>query len=98
MNETTKAVLKDIVHEILEEMDELVENKEEKENWWQSLAYATVLSRIKMRIDRDTWKDFNILRALRDYAAPEYIYTVVIAPAVYFLVKFTSGRINYNTV
>jgi rod shape-determining protein MreD len=45
-----------------------------------------------------TWRDFNIITAFKDYAAPEYIYTVILAPAVYFLVKFTAGRINYNTV
>ena len=60
MNETTKAVLKDIVDDILEEMDELTEDKNKKENWWQLLAYATSLSRIRMRIDEDVWQDFNI--------------------------------------
>ena len=60
MNETTKAVLKDIVYDIFEEMDELTENKKDKENWWQLLAYATSLSRIKMRVDEDVWKDFGL--------------------------------------
>ena len=60
MNETTKAVLKDIVNDIFEEMDELTENKTEQENWWQLLAYATSLSRIKMRVDEDAWQDFGL--------------------------------------
>ena len=60
MNETTKAVLKDIVEDIFEEMDELTENKTEKENWWQLLAYTTSLSRIKMRVDEDIWQDFGL--------------------------------------
>jgi len=45
-----------------------------------------------------TWKNFNMLQVLRDYIAPEYVYTVVLAPVVYFLVKFTAGRINYSNI
>ena len=45
-----------------------------------------------------SWKNFNMLQALRDYIAPEYIYTIVLAPLVYFIVKFTAGRINYNNI
>ena len=45
-----------------------------------------------------TWKNFNMLRVLIDYIAPEYIYTAALAPAAYFLVKFTAGRINYGNL
>jgi len=42
------------------------------------------------------WKDFDIIRALWEFILPEYIYTVALAPAVYFLVKLTAGKISYN--
>ena len=41
------------------------------------------------------WGDFDIVRALLEYILPEYIYTIALAPAVYFLVKLTAGRISY---
>jgi len=44
------------------------------------------------------WGEFNIADALLLYILPEYAYTVALAPAVYFLVKFTAGRISYNNV
>ena len=44
------------------------------------------------------WGDFHIADALLRYILPEYIYTVALAPAIYFLVKFTAGRINYQNV
>ena len=43
------------------------------------------------------WSEFNITEALFIYILPEYIYTVILAPAVYLLVKLTAGRISYNT-
>ena len=44
------------------------------------------------------WGDFNIIDALLKYILPEYIYTVALAPAIYFLVKFTAGRISYHNI
>ena len=44
------------------------------------------------------WKDFDIIKALWEYVLPEYIYTIALAPVVYFLVKFTAGRISYNNI
>lgn len=43
------------------------------------------------------WKDFNIAGALFGYIIAEYAYTIVLAPAVYFLVKFTAGRITMSS-
>jgi len=44
------------------------------------------------------WKNFNIAGALTGYILPEYLYTMAFAPAVYFLVKFTAGRISYHNI
>jgi len=44
------------------------------------------------------WGDFNIIDALLKYILPEYIYTIALAPAIYFLVKFTAGRISYQNI
>jgi rod shape-determining protein MreD len=44
------------------------------------------------------WSEFTITEALFIYILPEYIYTVALAPAVYFLVKFTAGRISYQNL
>jgi len=44
------------------------------------------------------WSDFHIADAMLKYILPEYAYTVILAPAVYFLVKFTAGRISYQSV
>ena len=60
MNETTKAVLKDIVSDIFEEMDEIKSEKDDLYNSGQLIAYATVLGMIKMRVDEDYWKEFGI--------------------------------------
>ena len=42
------------------------------------------------------WDKFNFVDAFVKYIVPEYIYTVVFAPPIYFLVKFTAGKISYN--
>jgi len=60
MDKVQADYMKDLVSDIFEEMDELAANKKEKENWWQTLAYATVLGRIKSYIDEDGWKDFGL--------------------------------------
>ena len=60
MNETTKAVLKDILYDIFEEIDEVSAQKKDSYDSGQLLAYATVLGRIKMRVDADEWKNFGI--------------------------------------
>ena len=44
------------------------------------------------------WKDFHIADALLKYILPEYIYTVALAPVIYFLVKLTAGRISYHNI
>jgi len=44
------------------------------------------------------WNDFNIAGALLGYILPEYIYTVALAPVIYFLVKFTAGRISDHRI
>ena len=44
------------------------------------------------------WKDFDMVKALWEYILPEYIYTIALAPAVYFLVKLTAARISYNNI
>ena len=44
------------------------------------------------------WGNFNLGEALLAYILPEYIYTVALGPAVYFLVKFTAGRISYSSI
>lgn len=44
------------------------------------------------------WSDFNIAEALYKYILPEFVFTVILAPAVYFLVKFTAGKISYQNV
>jgi rod shape-determining protein MreD len=44
------------------------------------------------------WSDFHLGEAFLRYILPEYIYTVALAPAVYFLVKLTAGRIYYHNV
>jgi rod shape-determining protein MreD len=44
------------------------------------------------------WKNFNIAGAMIEYILPEYLYTVLLAPAIYFLVKFTAGRISYHNI
>ena len=43
------------------------------------------------------WRDFGIIKALCGFILPEYIYTVALSPFIYFLVKFTAGKINYNS-
>jgi rod shape-determining protein MreD len=42
------------------------------------------------------WGDFHIGEALLLYILPEYLYTIALAPAVYFLVRLSAGRISYN--
>jgi len=44
------------------------------------------------------WQDFEIIKVLGEYILPEYIYSFALAPAVYFLVKLTAARINYNNI
>ncbi|MCL1859795.1 MAG: rod shape-determining protein MreD [Oscillospiraceae bacterium] len=44
------------------------------------------------------WKDFDIIKALWEFILPEYIYTVALAPVIYYLVKLTAGRISYNNI
>jgi len=44
------------------------------------------------------WKNFNIAGAMTEFILPEYLYTVALAPIVYFLVKFTAGRISYQNI
>ena len=44
------------------------------------------------------WKDFDIMKSLWGFILPEYVYTAALAPLIYFLVKFTAGKINYNSV
>ena len=44
------------------------------------------------------WGKFNIGGALLGFILPEYIYTVVLAPVIYLLVKITAGRIAYNNL
>jgi len=44
------------------------------------------------------WSNFNITGALINYILPGYIYTLIVAPVIYFLVKFTAGRINYHNI
>ncbi|MCL2159572.1 MAG: hypothetical protein FWH48_09215 [Oscillospiraceae bacterium] len=44
------------------------------------------------------WKNYSALDALQKFILPEYIYTVALAPAVYFLVKLTAGRISYEAI
>ena len=45
-----------------------------------------------------TWQDFEIIKVLSDYILPEYIYSLALAPAVYFFVRLTAARINYNNI
>ena len=44
------------------------------------------------------WGGFNMFGALVDYILPEYIYTVALAPIIYFLVKYTAGKISYHNI
>ena len=44
------------------------------------------------------WSDFNIGGALLIYILPEFIYTVTLAPPVYFTVKFTAGKFPYHVI
>lgn len=45
-----------------------------------------------------TWQGFEIIKVLSEYILPEYIYAYALAPLVYFLVKLTASRINYNNI
>ena len=45
-----------------------------------------------------TWRGFEIIAVLSEYILPEYIYAFALSPFVYFLVKFTAARINYNNL
>jgi len=63
-----------------------------------SLPVCAVKGIINMFFLIGIWGEFDITEALLGYFLPEYIYTVVLAPVVYFLVKFTAGRISYNNV
>ena len=45
-----------------------------------------------------SWQGFEILKVLSEYILPEYIYAFAVAPAVYFLVRLTAARINYNNI
>ena len=60
MDKIQAAYMKDLIYDIFEELDEIKEEEKSEYNSGQSLAYATILSRIKMRIDEEAWKDFNI--------------------------------------
>ena len=44
------------------------------------------------------WKDFDIIKALWQFILPEYIYTIALAPFIYYLVKLTAGRISYSNL
>jgi rod shape-determining protein MreD. len=44
------------------------------------------------------WDKFNFIDALWKYIAPEFIYTIIFAPFVYLLLKFTAGKISYNKI
>ena len=44
------------------------------------------------------WNDFNIVKALSEFILPEFIYTVALAPVIYYLVKLTAGRISYHNI
>ena len=44
------------------------------------------------------WENFDMAQALWKFILPEYAYTVALAPAVYFLVRLTAGKISYNTI
>jgi rod shape-determining protein MreD len=44
------------------------------------------------------WKDFHIVGALLEYILPVFVYTVILAPVVYALVKLTAGRVSYNFI
>ena len=45
-----------------------------------------------------TWRGFEIIAVLSEYILPEYIYAFALSPFVYFAVKLTAARINYNNV
>ena len=66
MNETTKAVLKDIVLNILEELDDIKENKKDLFDRGQITAYTHILRTMTGYADDDELKhiglDFDIDR------------------------------------
>jgi len=62
------------------------------------LPVCAVRGLINMFFMMGLWNDFNIAGALFRYILPEYIYTVALAPAVYFTVKFTAVRISYHSI
>ena len=45
-----------------------------------------------------TWHGFDIITVLSELILPEYIYSLAVAPIVYFSVKFTVAKINYSNV
>jgi len=63
-----------------------------------SLPICAVRALFNLFYMMGVWGGFNISEALLLYILPEYAYTIALAPAVYFLVKFTAGRISYNTI
>jgi len=63
-----------------------------------SLPVCAVRGVINMFYLIGIWGEFNIADALLKYFLPEYLYTVALAPAVYFFVKFTAGRISYHSI
>ena len=60
MNETTKAVLKDITDDIIEQLDDVKSDTDDSHNRGRRLAYIDVLKTVRSYIDEDAWKDFNI--------------------------------------
>jgi rod shape-determining protein MreD len=45
-----------------------------------------------------TWSGFEIIKVLSEYILPEYLYSLIFVPFVYFLVKLTAARINYHSL
>ena len=45
-----------------------------------------------------TWYEFEILAVLSEFILPEYLYSLAIAPVIYFLVKFTAAKISYSNM
>ena len=60
MNETTKAVLKDIFDDILEQLDEVKSDINDSHNRGRLLAYVDTLKTVRSYIDKDVWRDFGI--------------------------------------
>ena len=60
MDEIQAAYMKDLIYDIFEELDEIKEEKRNDYYSGQSIAYATVLGRIKSYINEDDWKDFGL--------------------------------------